>query len=298
MSPRAILFTAKRDWHARVLASAIRRRGVSLGVMRLEGCAFDSTTPHGLRLGRFAALPDGAFVRTVSAGSFEAVTRRLGVLHAIKAYAVPVWNDPSAIERCVDKSTTTFLLKRAGLPVPGTFAVEDAEAAKKIVRREPGPLVLKPLFGSQGRGLLLVRGPSDLPPPEAMAGVYYLQRFIGSAGPRHRDYRVFVVDGEPLAAMAREGATWITNVKQGGVPIPVPLDRDLAEVGAAAAAAVGATFCGIDILRGNDGIPYVLEVNSMPAWSGLQSVCDIDIADVLAERFCRDLVAIAEARVA
>ena len=79
--------------------------------------------------------------------------------------------------------------------------------------------------------------------------------------------------------MARHGANWITNVKQGGRPVPVLLDCELADFAVAAAAAVGARFCGVDVLRGPDGMPYVLEVNSMPAWSGLQTVAKVDIAD-------------------
>ena len=68
--------------------------------------------------------------------------------------------------------------------------------------------------------------------------------------------------------------------------MPTPLDSELAELAAAAAAgAVGASFCGVDIIRGRDRQPYVLEVNSMPAWSGLQTVSTVKIADILAERF-------------
>ena len=105
------------------------------------------------------------FVRTIAEGSFEAVTRRLGILHALRALGVPVWNEATAIERCVDKSTTTFLLARAGLPVPATWAVEGIEAARRIVAAEAsvGPLVLKPLFGAQGRGLMLIREAAELP---------------------------------------------------------------------------------------------------------------------------------------
>jgi RimK family alpha-L-glutamate ligase len=284
-----VLFAVARDWHVRALIAALERFGIEATPIRLEDCAFDSGAPFGLRCGALPSLPDGALVRTVAAGSFEAVTRRLGLLHALKALGVPVWNDPVAIERCVDKSMTTFLLGRAGLPAPQTWTVESIEEAQEIVREAPGPLVLKPLFGSQGRGLRLVRDPSELPSPEEMAGVYYLQRFVEGAGPDFEDLRVFVVAGEPVAAMTRRGATWITNVKQGGRPAAAELDRELSDLAAASAAAVGAAFCGVDILRGRDGAPYVLEVNSMPAWSGLQSVCDIDIAAILAKRFAMGL---------
>jgi RimK family alpha-L-glutamate ligase len=297
---RVALLAGSRDWHVRKLAAAFRRRGIGTTLTRLEDCDFDTRSPSGLRIGRFRDLPDGVIVRTISAGSFEAITRRLGILHALTRLGVPVWNAATAIERCVDKSTTTFLLAQAGLPVPQSWAVEGIEAARGIVAEvgtDP-PLVLKPLFGSQGRGLVLVRNAGDLPAPDVVGEVYYLQRFVGGEGPDHRDFRVFVIAGEPVAAMARCGESWITNVKRGGKPVPTPLDRELAELGAAAATAVGASFCGVDILRRENGAPYVLEVNSMPAWSGLQTVASVDIADLLAERFCQSLAAKAEERAA
>ena len=298
-APRVLLVTAARDWHARRLVAALRRRGALVDTVALEDCAFDTSAPSGMRFGAETALPEGVLVRTVAAGSFEAVTRRLGILHALTALGVPVINRATAIERCVDKSMTTFLLARAGLPVPESWAVEGLDAARRIAASAcaAGPLVLKPLFGSQGRGLLLVNGPGDLPPAETVADVYYLQRFVGGAEPPYRDYRILVIDGEPVAAMARVGAHWITNVKQGGHPAPIAPDRELADLAAAAAAALGAFFCGVDILRAPDGTPYVLEVNSMPAGSGLQSVASVDIADLLAQRFCARLDPAAERRV-
>jgi RimK family alpha-L-glutamate ligase len=286
---RVLLFTQSRDWHARRLAAALGRRNIEVSALPLGHAVFDSTVPAGLRLGNMKGLPDGVLVRNVAAGSFEAVTRRLGILHALKTLGISIWNEPAAIERCVDKSMTTFLLGRAGLAVPEAWTVEGLAAARRIARREcaAAPLVLKPLFGSQGRGLSMVRAAADLPEEEAVAGVFYLQRFVGGAGPDYRDFRIFVIDGEPVAAMARHGATWITNVSRGGRPMPTPLDHELSSLAAAAADAVGAAFCGVDILRSPDGTAYVLEVNSMPAWSGLQSVVRVDIADLLAERFVR-----------
>lgn len=63
-------------------------------------------------------LPDGVFVRAISAGTLEQITFRLGILHALRESGVRVWNDARAIERCVDKSMTTFLLDKAGVPTP------------------------------------------------------------------------------------------------------------------------------------------------------------------------------------
>jgi tetrahydromethanopterin:alpha-L-glutamate ligase len=224
-------------------------------------------------------------VRSLSGGSFEAVTLRLGFLHALREIGVVVCNDARAIERCVDKSMTSFLLAQAGIRSPATWVTESLDAAREVVQREGsrGPLVLKPLFGSQGRNLRLIKTATDLPDPGSVAGVYYLQRFLGvERDGAFRDFRLLVWQGRMIAAMMRHAPHWITNVKRGGRPIAVVPDRAMMELALRAAAAVGADFAGVDILHDTDGQPTVLEVNSMPAWSGLQKVTTLNIAAVVA----------------
>jgi RimK family alpha-L-glutamate ligase len=220
----------------------------------------------------------------MSGGSFEAVTLRLGILHAARELGVMVWNDARAIERCVDKSMTSFLLARAGIATPPAWAVESREAAAAIVVREAvdRPLVLKPLFGSQGRGLRLIRTPNDLPEPAVVNGVYYLQCFVGVERDGFRDFRLLVSRGRVIAAMARHSTHWITNVKRGARPVAVVANDEMRELAVRAATAVGAAFAGVDVLYDIDGRPTVLEVNSMPAWSGLQKVTPFSIAAALA----------------
>ena len=251
----------------------------------LADCGFDTLSPSGLSLPVLGSrLPDAVHVRTLSAGSFEATTKRLGVLHALTKLGIVVWNDALAIERCVDKSMTSFLLARAGVPTPPTWTMESAQTARALVAREAslGPLVLKPLFGAQGKGLRLIRRPEDLPGPEEIAGVYYLQRFQSNGAKDFTDYRLFVLRGRVVAAMMRRASTWITNVKQGGQPFAVAPDPKMERLAIAAAEAVGAAIAGVDVLVTADGGPTVLEVNSMPAWSGLQKVAKHNIAEAIA----------------
>nr|WP_210320089.1 RimK family alpha-L-glutamate ligase [Pseudaminobacter soli] len=274
----------------------MRWRGAEVVVAPLAAIAFDSNSPSGLAIpGLGEALPNAVLVRSIAAGSFEAITRRLGVLHALGRLGVPVWNSAQAIERCVDKSMTTFLLQQAGLPTPATFAVEGRADAEEIAARElaSGPLVLKPLFGAQGRGLRLIQAPDDLPAPEEVGDVYYLQRYIRRPGPPFRDYRVFVCAGEAVAMMSRRGDDWITNVNRGAVPegLSARHHEELSWLAVAATAAVGANLAGVDIIREADGGVLVLEINSMPAWSGLQSVVTVDIADAIAAALLRSLEA-------
>jgi tetrahydromethanopterin:alpha-L-glutamate ligase len=269
------------DWHARQLADAFAARGLATAPVRLPLSGFRTSAPSGLHIDGFGNnLPNAVVVRTMAGGTFEAVTLRLGLLHALRELGVMVWNDARAIERCVDKSMTSFLLARAAIRTPETWVTESFEHARAIVEREAGTggLVLKPLFGSQGRGLMLIRRPDDLPPDANKTGVYYLQRFVGVERDGYHDFRLLVVRGRVIAAMQRHSSHWITNVKRGGRPVAVVVNEEMSALAVRAAAAVGADFAGVDIVYTADQQPTVLEVNSMPAWSGLQKVTSANIA--------------------
>jgi len=292
--PRVAIFVDDADWHTRRLKRAFTAEGADAVSVSLQDTGFAiAGGGHGLRLPGFTdALPDGVFVRTISAGSFEQVTMRLGVLHALRELGVPVHNDARAVERCVDKSMTSFLLHKQGIATPATWSIESMAEARRVVRAEARPerpLVLKPLFGSQGRGLRLIDGLAALPPADEVAGVYYLQRFIRGRAPGWRDWRVFVVGGRAVAAMIRHGTHWRTNASQGARCEGVPAVGELATLATAAAAAVGADYAGVDIVRDADDRHLVLEVNSMPAWAALQRVAAVDIAAELAANLVAEL---------
>lgn len=284
-APRVVIFVDRPDWHTRRLRRAFATHGVDALPVPLSACGF-ATEGAGIVIpGLGGALPDAAFVRTVANGSFEQVTHRLGILHALGAVGVIVVNEARAIERCVDKSTTTAILHRHKLPTPPTWSVEDREAARAIVAREVAAghtVVAKPLFGSQGRGLQRLASPDDLPEAGAVAGLYYLQRLVPQADGEWRDWRVFVVGDRAVAAMIRHGKQWITNMRQGAKAEAAPVDGEAAKLAIRAAGAIGARYAGVDLIATPDGF-QVLEVNSMPAWHGLQGVTDTDIAQALAD---------------
>jgi RimK family alpha-L-glutamate ligase len=283
--PQIALAIDRFDWHARALTAAFARAGVRAIPIRLSSCGFDTRRPSGLVIPGFGSrLPDAVFARAIGAGTFESVTTRLSVLHALGDVGVPVANSARTIERCVDKAATSFYLAKETIPTPATWTVQTAAAARVIVRRETlrGPLVLKPLFGAQGRGLKLIRHETDLPEIESVEGVYYLQRFVGVERDGFRDIRVLVSRGEVIAAMSRHARHWITNVKLGAKPEPIEITEEMRDLSLRSARAIGADFAGVDLLCERDGHLTVLEVNSMPGWRGLQSITGFSIADRLA----------------
>ena len=133
---RIALIVDRTDWHARQLIAAFARHRVRAVPVNLSSCGIATSRPSGVSIAGFGdALPDAVMVRSMAGGSFQAVTLRLGILHALRELGVPVWNDARAIERCVDKSMTSFMLARAGIATPDTWAVESLDAAKAIVAR-------------------------------------------------------------------------------------------------------------------------------------------------------------------
>ena len=112
MAPADILVLGGRPegWHGARLREACDRHGLRLARadFRDLGFALDGRTR--LEVRGIGELPRVALVRSVPAGSFEEVTLRLGLLHALEAMGVTVVNDARAIERCVDKAMTSFLL--------------------------------------------------------------------------------------------------------------------------------------------------------------------------------------------
>jgi tetrahydromethanopterin:alpha-L-glutamate ligase len=286
---RIALFAEDPDWHCRRLVAAFRRHGAEVIVESLRRCRFQIA--DGKAKVEIPALngdlPDIAFVRSIPNGSFEQVTFRLSLLHALCELGVRVVNSARAIERCVDKSMTSFLLARAGIPTPDTLVTELTDAAESWRAAQPADIVAKPLFGAQGRGLVRLDRDAVLPDPASLNGVLYLQNYVGRDN-EWRDYRVFVVGDAAVAAMARRGASWITNVARGGSCEPAAVAGKLGELAVAASRAVGADYCGVDLIETAGGELVVLEVNSMPAWKGLQGVAEDDIAD----RIARHVVAI------
>lgn len=297
---RVAIMTDEVGWHTRQLQRALRERGVEGRCLDLADCRVDTTHAwHGLVLPGFGrGLPDAVIVRGIAGGSFEQVTRRLGILHALRDLGVPVYNDARAIERSVDKAMTTVLLHQAGVPTPASWALESAEEAQRLVMREGAAgrtLVLKPLFGSQGKGLQQV-GSVDgrhvpLPPlARGHGGLAYLQRFVAPLGAPGHDWRVLVIGGRAFAAMRRVSEHWVHNVAQGARCVTQPLDSGegpaLARVALAASAALGMDYTGVDLMPTPEGLT-VLEVNGVAAWQGLQRVTSERIAPAIVDDLLR-----------
>jgi RimK family alpha-L-glutamate ligase len=226
---------------------------------------------------------DAVLARIIPRGSLEQTIFRMDALHLLEERGVRVLNRAKAIERTVDKYYTSGLLALAGLLTPRTIVCERSDDALEAFATLGSDVVVKPLFGSMGLGLVRIEN-EDLAyrvfkALEVERAVYYLQEFIPHQG---RDIRAFVLGDRVLAAMERISGSWRTNFARGAECRAISLTPDQEEVCLQAARAVGTEYAGVDLLPVPNSDPYILEVNGIPGWKGLQATGELDIASEIA----------------
>ena len=280
------IFTDSPGWHGEQLKHAFYERGVETVFVSLIDCSLHLTHGMHIQIPGLNELPKGVFVRGVSGGTLQQVITRLNILHMLHDQGVLVYNHSRAIERTVDKAMTSALLHQKNVATPHTWVCESRSQAALLRQSIQEDLVLKPLFGSQGLGVRKLPRDKPLPVPmeQYVDGVYYLQQFIHTSDAPH-DYRLFVIGNRVVAAMKRVGESWVNNVAAGGQCSAIVPDPAMTQLALNAAAAVNIDYCGVDIIQAETGEYYVLEVNSIPAWKGLQNVADVNIAQLLVDDF-------------
>ncbi len=281
---RIAILSGGNGWHVRDLARAA-------GALGHETMAVDFRLIQASLPSQNTSLDtyDAVIVRTMPAGSLEQVVFRMDVLQRLERKGRRVLNPPKALETCIDKYLSCARLDAAGLPVPPTIACQDAETALQAFDRLGGDVVLKPLFGSEGRGMIRLTDAETAwracRTVERLQSVLYLQKYIPHPG---WDLRAFVVGGQVLTAMRRYAHNdWRTNVAQGGRTEPVSLTAEEERLTLAAVRAVGTPVAGVDLLPDAAGGYYVLEVNAVPGWRALAPATGVDVASAII-RFLKD----------
>jgi RimK family alpha-L-glutamate ligase len=284
------ILSARTGWHTDELCRALAERGHTGRVLPYEGLV--------ARLGNERARTsdlssentelfgaDAVLARIIPNGSLEQIIYRVNALHWLETRGTIVMNSPRAIERSVDKFYASALLQESGLPTPDTVVCEGTADAMDAVRKM-GDVVVKPLFGSMGHGMVRVSDPDVafrvFRSLEQVRSVFYVQRVIEHEG---CDVRVFVVGGRMLGAIERRApdGQWRTNFTRGGSVRPFDLPKNWEQLALRAASAIGADYAGVDLLPSRDGQVFVLEVNGIPGWQGLQQATGLDVAGAIVD---------------
>lgn len=295
--------TTSPGWHVRDLTRAAQAMGCVLHPCHwrsLSACVHSQNTAQNMKrpIARAGDLVldevDMLLLRTMPAGSLEQIVFRMDVIQRLEASGVKVVNSPRAVEMAVDKYLALSHMAQAGLPVPATMACQRYDDAMVAFEQLGGDVVVKPLFGSEGFGIMRLTD-ADLAARtfahlEKLNAVIYLQQYIqhhdtASNASQGRDMRLFVLDGQVIAAMRRTNqGDWRTNIARGGKgEICQPTSAEIS-LAIQAAAACKTFVAGVDIITDAQGSHWVIEVNAVPGWRELARVTQIDIAHAILEK--------------
>jgi RimK family alpha-L-glutamate ligase len=278
---RIAVLAAAESWYFRDLVRAAGSRHELTAVSYKALVSTVRGAEHSLRSGRLELnAVDALLVRSMPPGSLEQVVFRMDALAQLEAAGVRVVNPPKAIEAAVDKYLATARLQAAGMLVPPTVVCQTADEALAAYETLGGDVVVKPLFGGEGRGLSRVTDAAIarrvFMALEQIGSVLYLQQFVPHDGV---DWRLMVIGGDVLGMKRINPDDWRTNISLGARPAPLEVTVELAQLARRAAAAVGASVAGVDLLPGRDGRLYAIEVNAVPGWRALAGVTGVDVAE-------------------
>lgn len=266
-------------YSTRRLVEAGKQRGWEIRVIDYLKCSIE-IMKNELKinyLGKELPTPDAIIPRVGASRTFygAAMVRHFEMMDVFTV------TGSLAIKRSRDKLRSLQILSKNGVDMPKTVFASNKSNAKDVIALSGGaPLVLKILEGTQGVGVVLVDSEKAA---KSVLDAFYgmdvnllVQEYIEEAG--GADIRVFIVGGEIVGAMKRQGAEgdFRSNLHQGGSASAYKLNRK--EMTALAAAkAMGLGICGVDMIPSKRG-PLVMEVNSSPGLEGIESSTGIDIA--------------------
>jgi RimK family alpha-L-glutamate ligase len=285
-------------WHVSRLLAALAARGHLATAVRWSELAAEvrtaqpagSSAAGGLTAERFLPTAieaaDIVVVRGMPGGGLEEVIFRMDLLGRLAARGTPVVNSPRGLEIAIDKYLSLARMAAAGLPVPRTMVAQHPAAIQEAWRSLGGDCVAKPLFGSRGRGLARITDQESLTPlidaaaaAESAGAVAYLQEFVPHDG---WDVRILLVGNESFAIRRfAAGDEWRTNVSLGGRPEAFSPPADWVDLARAASQAVETEIAGVDLLPALDGRVFILEVNAVPGWRGLEAATGTPVADTV-----------------
>ncbi len=272
-------------YSTRRIVEAGEKRGHEMSVIDHQKCVLviEQNQPRIVYKGEDLQGLDAIIPRIGASVTFygAAVVRQFEQMHVFSTV------ESQALVRSRDKLRSLQLLAKAGIGMPKTAFASSPKDIDDVIKQVGGaPVVIKLLEGTQGIGVILAETHNSAKSViEAFLGVevnILVQEFIKEAG--GADIRAFIVDGQIVGAMRRQGAEgdFRSNLHRGGKATLIQLSAEEKATAIKAVKKLGLAIAGVDMLQGSRG-PLVMEVNSSPGLEGIEGATGVDIAGKIIE---------------
>ncbi|MDQ7031249.1 MAG: GAK system ATP-grasp enzyme [Desulfonauticus sp.] len=228
---------------------------------------------------------DALIIKKVSPEYSSYILDRLEILCYLESLGVKIFSSPKNIAAMVDRLSCTVKLQQAGIPMPPTTITEDLDIAERAIKKY-GQAILKPLYTSKARGMILVSSEDDirteLEEYKQHHPVFYIQKKIDLNG---KDLGVAFLGGKYLATYARcraNNRTWNTTTVNGGKYSTYEPSAEVIELATRAQKPFGLDFTCVDVAETSEGL-FVFEVSAFGGFRGLLDGCGLDAAKMYAQ---------------
>lgn len=281
---------------SRSIIDALKKRSVTVMKLNPGRISLDISAEHPDLVKKYFSEgePRGGIIRGIGTKKIKKIYHRLGLLSLFEECGVYLVNSRECLETATNKALTSYQLVKDGIPTPRTILCEGFKSAIKAFKNLGEDVVLKPLFGSKGVGVMRLSdeglATNIFYNLDRMDEIFYLQEYQEHG---NEDIRAMVLGDRVLSAMKRVSAegsknVWKTNVFIGATGIHVELSDELQEIALRAARAVKGEFVGVDIMETSSG-PSIVEVNAVPGFTELQKTTTTDIAQEFVDYFLERL---------
>ncbi|KMK68832.1 GAK system ATP-grasp enzyme [Puniceibacterium sp. IMCC21224] len=291
MTKRIGVIGTPGKWSTEALADAIESRTGYRQVIDMANTVLDFEAGTLICDGVDLCQMDGLVLKKIAEDYSPDALDRLEMLRMAEAAGARIFSPAVNVLRLMDRLACTMTLRIADIPMPATTITEDVTAARTALNRY-GSAVLKPLFSTKARGMVLL----DHDAPDAAAQisafkvanpVMYIQQKAELSG---EDLGMVFLNGAYLCTYARvsQSGSWNTTIHSGGKYAPFTPSPELIELGRKAQAPFGLTFTTVDIALTPNG-PIVFEVSAFGGYSGAQKGCGIDAAALVADHVVKEV---------
>ncbi|MBJ7538591.1 GAK system ATP-grasp enzyme [Marinomonas transparens] len=269
-------------WSTEVLADRLEAQTGFRAVIDMKDVELRLDTNQVIWKGLDLATLDGLIVKKISEVYAPSTEDRIHLLSHLESLGVKVFSPTKSMGRLINRLSGTLALQQGGIPMPKTRVTESAELAFATVR-EYGSAILKPLYSTKARGMLILgKGDSDEEVQAKLAEyrqhntIFYIQEALDLKG---RDLGMVFLGGEYLCTYARVagGDAWNTTINSGGRYEKHDADGQLIELGRRAQACYDMSFTTVDIALTDQG-PVVFEVSAFGGFKGALDGCGVDAA--------------------